>query len=303
MSAELSAAEKRKLLRDKRANRLANGSTRLNKILGTEEHPEVIVTKPTIDESSDSVKEPSYSTRSQSSANGLSKRGNRISMLLDTNEDPPTSSLDEFEVSLESDESPLDEFVSNEKAELNIEEVLNKMLQSSAKDGHEHGGSLHSSAPSSFSDKDMASMLSSMGQIPGMGNFPGFDGNAGSAPILSAKDMSRSKLLQSSFSLFRILVIFFLVQTNIPESILSVYAVYLHKYSLWVQFLYTEVIFGVLQLLFNYLRVFPNNTILSFDISQFGYANSFINAYTIMRNFYTDFCILIVAVGLGVYLV
>ncbi|TID17185.1 hypothetical protein CANINC_004044 [Pichia inconspicua] len=299
MSGELSAAEKRRLLREKRANRLANGGTRLNKILGTEEVPGTETKSSQLDKASETK---SSSTGSQTSVNGLSKRGNRISMLLDNNDDPPTSSLDEFEVSLESDESPLDEFVSNERAEVNIEEVLNKMLKSSAKDGHEHGEGLHSSTPNSFSDKDMASMLSSMGQIPGLGNFPGFDNVSGSLNASNATDISRSKLLQSTYSFFRVLLISFLVLTNLPESFLYVYALYPHKYSLWVQFLYTEVLFGALQLSFNYLKIFPNNTILSFDVSQFGYANSLLNAYTIIRNFYTDFCTLIVALGLGVYL-
>lgn len=295
MPEEISAAEKRKLLREKRANRLANGSSRLNKILGTDEHPDIVVSKQTSIESADLPStEPSFTSGAKAhGVNASQRKGNRISMLLDSVEDPPTSSLDDYEVSLESNESPFDEFVSNDRTEMNIEEMLNKMLQTSAKDGHGHGEGFCNPDFDDISNKGMASMFSSIRQMPGMGP----------APIKTQAQISRSKLLQSTYSVLRIATVFSLVQMNFPETWLSAYAVYPHNFSLWVQFLYTEIFFGLIQLLFNYLSIFPNNTILSFDISQFGYANSIFNAYSIMRNFYNDFCCLIIAIGLSVYLI
>lgn len=323
MPEEISAAEKRRLLREKRANRLANGGSRLNKILGTDEYPEVVDTTPKSSTSQDSpittTTPVSTSSIQTSISNATQRKNNRVSMILDPHNDPPTSTLDEFEVSLESEGSPLDEFASNEKIDMNIEEMLNKMLQFSGKDGHEHGQqALEGAGIEDIFGKDMASMMASMGNMPGMGGLGGMSGlggmgglgglgglpgmsGMGSPMMKNEVEVSRSKVFQSTFSVFRILVVFMLVQTGIPESLFSAYELFPYHFTIWNKFLCTEVVFGLLQLVFTYFSIFPNNTIMSFDISSFGYANSILNAYGLVRNFYQDFCCLILAIGLSAY--
>lgn len=313
MVESISAAEKRRLLREKRAAKMATGSSRLNKILGTSaEEQHATQQQPESANPSTSVEIDTPVAELRSNAGKSKKSSNRISVVRDQsdneNDDPPVSGLDEFEVSLE-DDSPLQEFVSNENAELEIEQILNKMLQNSAHDGkHPHG---HGQAPNpeDFFGKEMVSMFAgmsgkandgtSLSSLPSMSGMPGMKGTEFKTEIQTAK----AKVYQSGFAVFRFLYIWLLVYSNVSEALtmFRLPSILLANNSLWTQFLYTEIIFGLLHSLFNYLSIFPNNTIMSFDISSFGYANSALTAYTFARNLFNDFCYLIVILGLTSY--
>lgn len=311
MSEPISAAEKRRLLREKRAAKMATGGSRLNKILGTNDEEQNDTTiQPVSAKSTTSVEMDSTKAAMRPNTGKLKNSANRISISMNQNanydDDPPVSGLDEFEVSLE-DDSPLQEFVSNETAELDIEQILNKMLQSSSHDGknlHNHGQAPH--AENVF-DKEMASLFAGMNAETGAGlsssqPFAGMPGMMGTG-LKTEVEIAKSKVYQSGFAVFRLIYMWLLVYSNVSESSIPIRlpSIFLANKSLWTQFLYTEIVFGLLHSLFNYLSVFPNNTIMSFDVSSFGYANSALTAYTFARNLFNDFCYLVVILGLASY--
>lgn len=331
MSETLSAAEKRKLLREKRAAKMAAGGSRINRILGTPEAEQKGEQK-NVAQAQDGLTGSERTTqaapRPNTAASGVTGAGessnirlrpsagksqtknNRISVILNEDDDPPVSGLDEYEhepeVSLESD-SPLDEFVSNENAEQEIEQLLNRMLQSSAQDAshpHAHGEKLRDE---DLFNKDISSILAGMGSGQGFPGFPGLPGmegmpGLGGKSLSSPRDLTKARMLQSTYALFRFVIIWVLINMNMPYSALSSYAIFPYSYNLWLQFLCIEVIFGLLYLLLRHFSVFPSNTIMSFDISSFGYANSAFTAYSLARSFFNDVCCLVVIVGLASYL-
>jgi hypothetical protein len=306
MAEEISAAEKRRLLREKRAAKMATGGSRLNKILGSNENEEV---------SSNNQPEPAQKINTTSSnarstnnpqlrpiSEKPKNKSNRISVMIDQeneDDDPPVSGLDDLEMSLESD-SPLQEFVSNEKAEFELEQFLNKMLQNSAHDDKNAHGHGEPTNPQDFFGKEMASMfagLNGKGGNDGMPPIPGM----GNLPIKSEIELAKSKLYQSGFAVFRFILIWILISSYNPDSTISSYITFSFNTSLWTQFLYGEIVFGLVHLLLTSLSVFPNHTIMSFDVSSFGYANSALTAYSFARNFFNDFCCLIVIIGLSTF--
>lgn len=267
---ELSAAEKRRLLREKRAAKLSQGGDRINKILGT-----------------DNVNNTSINTttgieKNETKSNN-NKVNNRISTILQDNkieiedtieyDDPPVSGLGDE--SLESD-SPLNEFISNDE----IEKALNKMLLNSSNDenhiGHNHNKPI---------DDPFATMFKNMENMKGMSGLGGGDmsGMNFGNNIKSEYDILKSKFYQSTYVIIRFIIIFTMMIKN--EFFKSI--------SSWNKFLILEILFGIIQLICCINGIFPNNTIMSFDITSFGQINSIINGYAVARSFYHDFCLYI----------
>lgn len=255
---ELSAAEKRRILREKRANKLANGGDRINKILGSD---------------STGVEKNETSTTSNLTS---TKKSNRISTILQPEEetefdDPPVSGLGDE--SIESD-SPLNEFVSNEE----IEQALNKMLRSSAGDGHNHNQPIDTDALSSMLNMNGLGM-GNLGNLGGLGGMQGM-GMGGDMPAVKSEyDILKSKFYQSTYAVIRFICILTMVLMDERDTRL-----------LWNKFLMLEVVLGGIQLLCCVYGIFPSNTIMSFDITSFGSVNSVINGYAVARSFFNDFC-------------
>lgn len=318
MVEELSTAELRRLQRERRAAKMAKGSSRLNKILGSTEaenddgkdQENDKLDSTIIKNGSATVSASGKSDHEESNIKSRSdKRGNRISVILDQNhddddDDPPTSGLDGIEsiapeISLESVDSPLQEFESDENIEQEMENLLNKILQNSSHDSshpHAHGQGIPGD-PGSLFNGDMSSMFP--GLNPGV-NSPGFGGMSAS-PAKSKVDIAKSKLYQSGYAVFRFILVCVLVLTHVERSSFVSGYVFPQNSSLWLHFLSTEVILGALYLLLSYLRFFPSHTILSFDISGFGYPNSIMTSYGLVKSFFTDFCFMVVVLGFLFY--
>lgn len=314
MSDSMSSAEKRRLLREKRAAKLAQGGSRLNKIIGGNDSllakepeeiqkPDIVIEN--VVESTGSNNSTEESTL-KSRKNKFNK-SNRISMVLNENDaDPPTSNLDEFEnyteqdISLESG-SPLQEFISDENVEVDMEQLLNRMLQNSGHDqSHPHG---HGEGIPPMGEDPFA-MFSKLSGMAGKSN----SGGLFNASTKSDIEIAKSKLYLSGYSMFRLFVVLLLVCTKSDElftssgySFFNILTSYFDKLTLWPLFLTVELIFSAIYLLLSFSQVFPNNTILSFDISSFGHANSALTAYGVIRSFFVDLCALVLILGFSAY--
>lgn len=293
---------------------MSKGGTRLNKILGTEEGTEINndsgsttpikEAKMTASGKSENSNDSNIKIRPNSHQSDTKKK-NRISSILSQNDedDPPVSGLDGFdehEISLESNNSPFQEFTSDENIEKDMENLLNKILQGSNHDQHGHGQSLNTFDDSnSLFPNNMSSIFPpGMGSKDGIPIFPGMSGMPGMSgvgkPEKCELDIAKSKLYKSSYSIFRFIIVWIIVSIHIEKSsILSSY-IFAPNSKLWIHFLSAEVLLGAIYLLLSYLSVFPNHTILSFDVSNFGYPNSILTSYGLVKSFFTDFCFMIV---------
>ncbi|ODQ45315.1 hypothetical protein PICMEDRAFT_13036 [Pichia membranifaciens NRRL Y-2026] len=316
MANEPSPAELRKLQRERRAAKMARGSTRLNKILGspdikheseiddTKENGASSIGKDDIITAASTGKSDhqEQNVRSRSDKNS----GDRISVILnqDVDDDPPVSGLDgletiEPEISLESVDSPLQEFGSDENIEQEMEKLLNKILQNSAHDTshpHAHGQGITDNTNAMFNG-DMASMFP--GLKPGMG--PTGFGAMPAQPAKSKLDIAKAKVYQSGYAVIRFIIVWVLVSNHIERSSFTSGFVFPQGSRLWLHFLSTEAVLGAIYLLLSYLHIFPSHTIMSFDISGFGYPNSILTSYGLVKSFFTDFCFMIVVLGFYFY--
>ncbi|GAV26704.1 hypothetical protein PMKS-000159 [Pichia membranifaciens] len=317
MANELSPAELRKLQRERRAAKMAKGSTRLNKILGSpefEHDSEKVDNKENVASTigqDDTVTAAATGKSDHQEQNVRSRvdknSGNRISVILnqELDDDPPVSGLDgleiiEPEISLESVDSPLQEFGSDENIEQEMENLLNKILQNSAHDTshpHAHGQGIADGTNGMFTG-DMASMFP--GLKPGTG--PAGFGGMPAQPVKSKLDVAKAKVYQSGYAVIRFIIVWVIVSHQIEHSSFTPGYVFPQGSRLWLHFLSTEVVLGAIYLLLSYLHIFPSHTIMSFDISAFGYPNSILTSYGLVKSFFTDFCFMIVVLGFFFYL-
>lgn len=328
MSADLNPAELRKLQRERRAAKMAKGGSRLNKILGSSDIAEISekTIKPefesnTVDipknsilsttsaEACGNVEEPQLKLRTNKTSENTKK--NRISAILiqDNDEDPPVSSLDEYdepEISLESTDSPLQEFESEENIEKDMENLLNKILQGSARDPHGHGQPITNDQK--VNNSDISSMFPSvMPNIPNMPIFPGMSGMPGMGDMFgqsgkSELDIAKAKLFKSGFSIARFIIVWIIVWSHVEKLAMTSLYFFPPNTKLWTHFLCIEILLGGIYLLLSYFSIFPNHTILSFDISSFGYPNSLLTSYGLVKGFFADFCCMIVTLGFLFYI-
>lgn len=327
MSANLSPAELRRLQRERRAAKMAKGGSRLNKILGssdpTEDNEKTIkpdsentssdksanTTSNTTAAQSGIVEEPQLKLRTNKINENAKK--NRISTILtqEDDEDPPVSSLDGYdepEISLESTDSPLQEFESEENIEKEMENLLNKILQGSARDPHGHGQPIANNQ--NVNSSDLSSMFpSGMPNIPNMPIFPGMSEMPGMGDMFgqsnkSELDIAKAKLFKSGFAIVRFVIVWIIVLSHVEKLAMTSLYFFPPNTKLWTHFLCVEILLGGIYLLLSYFSIFPNHTILSFDISSFGYPNSLLTSYGLIKGFFADFCFMIIILGFLFYI-
>mgnify|MGYP003365258799 CR=1 FL=1 len=309
MSQPVSSEEKRRLMREKRAAKMAQGGTRLNKILGTDAVPGTPESTSTSTSTTTSTAAATFpeitevsSVPSRRTGSGMNKNKNknRISTFLEVDE----AANDDHEISLESD-SPLEEFVSNEAMEQEIERALNEMLQNSANDKrHGHGTASTSAStnltsnsgsvqtpqlPEGFPDlsslmggnnpMDLMNMLNAAGG--GNGGIPnqGVNGN------LDSTKKAVQKLSQSLMGVLRFAGIFLLIW--LYRDSIELNRNYGH---IWTIFCTVEIVLAGLQVHLLSTGAFPKPTIMSFDVSAFSQIKAVMTAYSVLKSFFADFC-------------
>lgn len=309
---------------------MAQGGSRLNQIFagsGMKNPPKSVASDIPIN--SDTTQSTTGANRESDGSDGVksrinktsaSKNDNRISTILsDVNDDtelfadPPISSIDYIDnpdLSIESSSSPLQEFESDVTVEKEMEDLLNKILRNSANDnsghGHGHGQGINSTDSSTLFNTDISEMFKNIQNMPGMSGMTGMPSMPGMNPQAqqvekTPLELAKAKLFRSGYVIIRFIIISILVMQNI-EGFGSGYGyIFPENSKLWIHFLWIEVILGIFYLTLSYLSIFPNHTILSFDISSFGYANSILTSYGLIKSFFTDFCFLVVLLGFLFY--
>lgn len=261
MSEPLTAQQKRELLRQKRAAKMEKASgSRINKILGTPE----------------AVNQETSQTTVESTTGPDS-----TATTLDDTEDPPIQSLDDIDISLESD-SPINEFVRDDEAQQKIEEILAKAFNNTQQRHEQHNdksglaGEMNSSGLDSLFKKDFP-----------IDNFP-FPGT-GFPPSPNSKTASNTTTIQTFLSILFPLLRFFLIFYNITDN------------NPWNGFTFIERILIAVHILLLFRKLLPNNTILSFDVSSFGSVNLLINIYAVIMGSVADFCMYLLALKMKGY--
>jgi hypothetical protein len=325
MSQPISSEEKRRLMREKRAAKMAQGGTRLNKILGTDAvpgTPESTSTSTSTTTSTAAATSPeitevsSVPSRRTGSGMNKNKNKNRISTFLEVDE----AANDDHEISLESD-SPLEEFVSNEAMEQEIERALNEMLQNSANDKrHGHGTASTSAStnltsnsgsvqtpqlPEGFPDlsslmggnnpMDLMNMLNAAGggnnpmdlmnMLNAAGGGNGGIPNQGVNGDLDSTKKAVQKLSQSLMGVLRFAGIFLLIW--LYRDSIELNRNYGH---IWTIFCTVEIVLAGLQVHLLSTGAFPKPTIMSFDVSAFSQIKAVMTAYSVLKSFFADFC-------------
>lgn len=189
---ELSEAEKRQKLRERRAAKIKNGASRLGKITGdySESKSETPSPQPvTTTETPTLSSETSHVPYTTSSSDNPSKQSNRISQSLD--KDPEIEDITKFEPVNDNESEPTD--LSTDAQQ--FEAMLQKML-SSQQHQHNSAGSSGTGSAGDASEFDIFSQLLSGQGVEGGNPFAGL----GSAPTAANNEENEYEVKLSEYN-------------------------------------------------------------------------------------------------------